>query len=249
MKKHIRTLAAVSAVVSAVLAGCSEQKAPPLERLDLVSRFFESIRNERFADAAQQGRKLYEMDPNNEFLLHLITIHESNAFLRQAQITLNSGKVDETLRILDEGIARYPENRTLRMYRTKVSQLRNAKSLIAAMKRAKGEAAMSAALTAAETGLGTNMSPKLEAYFKSYETRIKLAAQESEKETRRLEAEKERKRLEAEKAAVLQEPKVKLPPSRLAKPVIRRQEGTKPGVPESLDRPQPIVPPESENVQ
>ena len=245
------TSTVLAVAVAAALAGCSERKPPPLERLDLVSRFFESIRSERFDDAARQGRKLYEMDRNNEFLLHLITIHESNTFLRRAQVKLNSGKVDETLQILDEGIAKYPENRTLRMYRTKVSQLRNAKSLISAMRRAKGEAAMSAALTAAETGLGTNMSPKLEAYFKSYEAKIKLAAQESEKENRRLEAEKERKRLEAEKlkAAGPKEPTVKLPPSRLVKPDPRRQGVTKPSAPESLDRPPPIVAPESENLQ
>ena len=216
-----------------------------------MSRFFESIRSERFDDAARQGRKLYEMDRNNEFLLHLITIHESNTFLRQAQIELNSGKVDEALKILDAGIARYPENRTLRMYRTKVSQLRNAKSLISAMRRAKGEAAMSAALTAAETGLGTNMSPKLEAYFKSYEAKIKRAAQEAEKENRRLEAEKERKRRATAKAgnAGPKEPTVKLPPSRLTRPDPTRQSVSKPSSPESLDRPQPIVAPEPENVQ
>ena len=145
----------IGVAVSTALVGCSKHKEPPLERLELVSRFFDSVRKRDFETAARQGQKLYAMDRNNEFLLHLITIHESNFFLRQAQKELNSGNVDGALRVLAEGSRNYPDNRTLRMYRTRIIQLRNAKSLIGAMKSARGEAAMSAALTAAETGLGT----------------------------------------------------------------------------------------------
>ena len=231
----------IGVAASAALVGCSEHKEPPLERLELVSRFFDSVRKRDFETAARQGQKLYAMDRNNEFLLHLITIHESNFFLRQAQKELNSGNVDGALRVLAEGSRRYPDNRTLRMYRTRIIQLRNAKSLIGAMKSARGEAAMSAALTAAETGLGTNMSPKLAAYFKSYESEIKKTARDAEKNSLRLESEKERKRLDAGKANPPHpaEPKLKSSPRGV----------TKRNTPESLDRPPPIVAPESENDQ
>ena len=240
----------IGGAVSVALVGCSKHKEPPLERLELVSRFFDSVRKRDFATAARQGQKLYAMDRNNEFLLHLITIHESNFFLRQAQKELNSGNVDGALRILAEGSRNYPDNRTLRMYRTRIIQLRNAKSLIGAMKSARGEAAMSAALTAAETGLGTNMSPKLAAYFKSYEAKIKKAAREAEKENRRLENEKGRKRPDSGKAvaAAPSEPEVKSPSPRSGKNGESRSV-TKLNVPESLDRPPPIVLPESEKDQ
>ena len=246
MKILRKTVVSVGVAVSAALVGCSEHKAPPLERLELVSRFFDNVRKRDFEAAAAQGRKIYAMDRNNVFLLHLITIHESNTFLRNAQKELNSGNVDNALRILEEGSRKYPENRTLRMYCTRISQLRNAKSLIAAMENARGEAAMSASLTAAETGLGTSVSPKLNKYFKNYEKRIK-AAQEAEKEKRRLEQKKGAKRLDNGKISVPPEPKVKLPSSRIGRKNAGRTGVTPPKVPESLDRPAPIVAPESEN--
>ena len=109
---------------------------------------------------------------------------------------------------------------------------------------------MSAALTAAETGLGTNMSPKLAAYFKSYEAKIKKVSREAEKESRRLGNEKGSKRPDAGKAvaAVPAEPKMKPQPPQSGKGSAS-QRVTKLKSQESLDRPPPIVLPESENDQ
>lgn len=171
----------------AASAGCSKHQEPPMERLDLVSRFFRSVRNGDFEAAARQGRKLYAMDSNNAFLLHLVTIHESNVFLRNAQRALNGGNVEKALAILDEGCRRYPENRTLNMYRTRVFQLRNAKKLMRDMELAQSAAAMSASLTAAHTGLGANMSPQLAAYFKRYEARIAKVAEQERREEKKAE--------------------------------------------------------------
>ena len=237
MRSGLTIAIVFGAVVLTALTGCSDHHPAPLARLELVSRFFDSVKNKRFDEAATQWRKIYAMDKNNTFLLALITIHESNVFLEHAQRTLDSGDVDGTLRILDEGSRRYPENRTLRAYHTQVIQLRNAKNLIETMKNAKGEASMSAALTAAETGLIKNMTPQLAEYFKRYEAEIKKAEKRAEKEEKRLEA-------ETVKFIPPEEPKIKLPPSRSAKKVPPATNTT--GVPESLDRPRPIKAPESE---
>ncbi len=180
-----RIVFALALLVTA--AGCSRHQKPPMERLDLVSRFFRSVRNGEFEAAARQGRKLYAIDRNNAFLLHLVTIHESNVFLRNAQLALNGGNVEQALAILDEGCRRYPENRTLNMYRTRVFQLRNAKKLMRDMELAQSAAAMSASLTAAHTGLGANMSPQLSAYFKSYEARIAKVAEQERSEEKKAE--------------------------------------------------------------
>lgn len=177
-----------AALLSLCVFGCSEHREPPLERMELVSRFFRSVRTGDFESAARQGRKLYEMDRNNSFLLHLVTIHESNVFLRRAQKALNGGDVEGALKILAEGRRRYPENRTLGIYETKVIQLRNARKLIAAMEKAKSSAAMSASLTAATTGLGVNTSPELAAYFKEYEKRIAVVAERERREAKKVEA-------------------------------------------------------------
>lgn len=242
MRIGFKIAVAAGAAAAAVLAGCSEHKEPPFERLELVSRFFDSVRKHDFETAARQGQKLYAMDRNNEFLLHLITIHESNVFLRQAQKELNSGNVDGALKVLADGSRKYPDNRTLRMYHTRIIQLRNAKSLLSAMENARGEAAMSAALTAAETGLGTNMSPQLAEYFRRYEQKIKKAAQEAEK-ARKSSA------VGLTKPASPAEPKVKTPSPRSVKKEVPPRGGAKNANPASLDRPPPIVVPESENVQ
>ena len=180
------------AALVAAWSGCSKHPEPPFERMELVARFFRSVRNGEFDAAAQQGRKLYTLDRNNSFLLHLVTIHESNVYLRRAQKALNSGDVNGALKILDEGRKRYPDNRTVGVCYSKVLQLRNAKKLIAAMEKAQSSAAMSASLTAATTGLGANMTPDLARYFKRYEARINATAA--------------RERSEAEKAESLMPP-------------------------------------------
>ena len=185
MKIPLFRIAVVAVLLAA--AGCSKHRQPPLERLELVSRFFRSVRSGDFEAAARQGRKLYAMDNNNGFLLHLVTIHESNVFLRNAQRALNGGNVEQALKILDDGCRRYPANRTLSMYRTRVSQLRNAKKLMRDMELAQSAAAMSASLTAAYTGLGTNMSPELAAYFKRYEERIAQVAERERREEKKAE--------------------------------------------------------------
>ncbi len=189
---------AVCCLMALALTGCSDHREPPMERLDLVSRFFRSVRAGELEAAAQQGRKLYAMDRNNTFLLHLVTIHESNAFLRRAQGELNRGDVHAALRLLDEGRRRYPENRTLNMYYTRVLQLRNAKKLLSAMEKAGSSAAMSASLTAATTGLGANTTPELAEYFRRYEAQITAVA--------------ERERGEVEKAESLMPPPQAGPP-------------------------------------
>ena len=180
--RHYIILAPALLAALFLASGCSEHRKPPMERLELVSRFFNSVRTGELEAAARQGRKLYDMDHNNSFLLHLVTIHESNVFLRRAQQSLNKGDVEGTLKILAEGRQRYPENRTLSMYEAKVSQLRNAKKLIAAMENAKSSAAMSASLTAATTGLGANTTRELAEYFKEYEKRIAEVAERERKE-------------------------------------------------------------------
>ena len=177
-----------AAALAVVWTGCSEHPAPPTERMALVTRFFRSVRNGEFDAAAQQGRKLYTLDRNNSFLLHLVTIHESNVFLRRAQKALNSGDVNGSLKILDEGRRNYPDNRTLSACYSKVMQLRNAKKLITAMEKAQSSAAMSASLTAATTGLGTNMTPDLARYFKEYEARISAVAAKERSEAEKAES-------------------------------------------------------------
>ena len=165
-----------SATICALLCGCGkEHKAPPLERNQLVTRFFNSLSNNKPEAAAMQGRKLMALDPSNENIILLIEIQESNATVFKAQKEINSGNIDRAVETLNEGIDKYPDNSSLIRLRAQVRQLRHAKKLLDGMEIVNTPESMSSALTAATTGLAANISPKLDKYFKDYEKRIDAA--------------------------------------------------------------------------
>ena len=179
MNRNLFFVITCAAFVAAVAAGCGRgYPAPPSERNSLILRFFNSMHSGDAAAASEQGEKLRRMDPGNEYIVKLITLQQSNAFLQRAQSELNSGNVDRALEILTEGTKTYPANRDLARQRTRVRQLRNADMLLRELHEAKNSAAMSAALTAASTGLSSNMTPKLRAYLENYKLRIAAVARE-----------------------------------------------------------------------
>ncbi len=162
-----------------VFSGCGKSyPAPPSERNSLILRFFDSMSRGDAAAASEQGAKLRAMDPSNDYIIKLITVQQSNAFLQKAQGEINAGNIDRALEFLDEGVKAYPANRELARQRGKVRQLRHAKMLLEGMETAKNSAEMAAALTAASTGLSSNMTPKLRDYFDGYRRRIETAARE-----------------------------------------------------------------------
>lgn len=178
---NIKQIAIVVAPVCllGILSGCGKpHPAPPTERNSLILRFFESMSRGDAAAASEQGEKLHAMEPANDYVVTLVSIQQSNAYLQRAQGEINSGNIDRALKILSEGVKTYPSNRELARQRGRVRQLRNAKMLLGEMRNAKNSAAMSAALTAASTGLSSNMTPKLREYFAAYRLRIDEVARE-----------------------------------------------------------------------
>ena len=175
-------------LAAAFAGGCSrrEKVASPRERNELVQRFFTSLKSNRPDAAIRQGQKLLEMDPGSTFMPGLIQIQQSNAFIAKAQGRINRGDLAGAARIIDEGIKTYPDNSSLHDARRQIRQMRNAPRLLEAMRRAKSASAMNAALTAATIGLGNCMTPRLEAYFKSYEKRCAevAAAEEEERKSK-----------------------------------------------------------------
>lgn len=162
-----------------VFSGCGKSyPAPPSERNSLILRFFDSMSRSDAAAASEQGAKLRAMDPANDYISRLITVQQSNTFLQRAQGEINAGNVDRALAILDEGVKTYPANRELARQRGRVRQLRHAKMLLDGMASARNSAEMAAALTAASTGLSSNMTPKLRDAFAAYRLKIETAARE-----------------------------------------------------------------------
>jgi hypothetical protein len=157
----------------AALTGCDKSHpAPPSERNALILRFFNSMGNGDAAAASEQGEKLRKMDIGNEYIVKLISVQQSNKFLRRAQREVNAGNIDKALEILNEGVKAYPTNRDLARQRAKIRHLRHAKELLQNMQAAANTGTMSAALAAASTGLATNMTPKLQAYLDRYREKI-----------------------------------------------------------------------------
>ena len=200
--------AAAGALLAA--AGCGRHPAPPLERTDLVLRFFRSIRQGDFASAVRQGDKILRLDNYNTAVAKLVAIQEGNSYIRRAQEALNRGDIEAARLALADGSRHYPGNRNLMMLGAKVRQLRNAEKLLRNMKKAKSSSAMSAALSAASIGLSANLTPKLKAYFTFYEAEIARAeAKEREERQRQL-----------RRAPAAPEPPVAAPPAAAVKPPV-----------------------------
>lgn len=173
------TAVAAAACLLGVFAGCGKaHPAPPSERNSLILRFFDSMARGDAGAASEQGEKLRAMDPGNDYISRLIAVQQSNTYLQRAQREVNTGNIDRALSILNEGVKAYPGNRELARQRGRVRQLRNAKMLLAGMREAGNSPAMSAALTAASTGLSAVMTPKMQDYFARYRNRIDAAALE-----------------------------------------------------------------------
>ena len=165
-RQHLLTIAAVLCLAGGV-TGCGKaHPAPPVERNSLILRFFNSMTTADAAAASEQGEKLRQMDNANDYIIKLVTIQQSNAYLQRAQGEINAGNIDKALEILNEGVKTYPGNRDLSRQRGRVRQLRNAKMLLNEMKEAKN------------SGLSANMTPKLQAYFNSYKLKIDETARE-----------------------------------------------------------------------
>jgi len=187
-----------------LLPGCGRQAPPPpTERMELVARFFASVKSRDFNAAMRQGVQLHALDSHNENITRLVEIQQCNAYVSAAQKMVNSGDIPGAVAVLEKGVKRYPDNITLREILPKVRQLRNAKNLINGMRQASNSIAMRSALTAAKIGLAANETPALRNYFASYERKI-IAVERQEKilEERkaRAEAAEKARQLAAEKA-------------------------------------------------
>ena len=167
---------------AALLCGCGRQAPPPpIERAELVERFFKSVENNDVDTAMRQGIKLRAIDNHNENVVRLVEIQKCNAFIVVAQKKINNGDIRGAVATLLQGVKRYPDNVTLRNLLPKVRQLRNARNLIIGMQRASNSIAMRSALSAAKIGLSLNQSPALQNWFNRYEKRI-IQVEKKEKE-------------------------------------------------------------------
>ena len=189
MKRFRKTeFAVLAAGALFAVCGCGRKHpAPPTERGELVLRFFRSMEQGDAAAASEQGGKLRAMDSGNDYLEKLISIQQSNAYLKRAQEALNGGDADGALKALDEGIRVYPMNAALKQARRDVRALRNVPVLIAGLRQARSENSgeMMAALNAAETGLPA----KLPERYRQYLARYRAEAEEKAADEKRPPAE------------------------------------------------------------
>lgn len=154
-------------------AGCTpDVPPPPLERNDLIVRFFRSLRNNSGEEAALQGQKLYILDKRNYFLEKLIAVQQANNYVRQAQRALNSGDLEGAISKLESGLRRFPGNSKLHKQLDTLRKLRHAERHFIAMRSAPNPTAMNSALTAAQAGLSDLDSSKLNVFFANYKKSI-----------------------------------------------------------------------------
>lgn len=164
--------------------GCSKpHQEPPTERLALTVRFFRSIASRDSAAAVRQGRKLYALAPDQDYILRLINVQESNDAVDNAQKLIRQGRINEALPIVAAAVKQYPHNRMLVSSYPKIIQLRNAEKLLAAMERAKSASAMRGARIAARAGLSRNMTPALQKHLDEYRKKENAATEAERKQT------------------------------------------------------------------
>ena len=160
-------------LLAGALCGCTpDVPPPPVERNDLVVRFFRSLRQTDGNTAAMQCEKLYAMEKRNYFLLRLISVQQANSYIRSAQNHLDAGRLEEAIRVLESGLERYPENGKLLHELGLLRKLRLAEKFFLAMRAAPNPTAMNAALIAARTGLDGIEAPELTAFFNRYSKSI-----------------------------------------------------------------------------
>lgn len=156
-----------------ICGGCSpDVPRPPVERNDLIVRFFRSLRSNNSDAAGLQAEKLYAMDKRNYFVQNLVAVQQANSYVRRAQKFLNAGDLERAIKELESGLRRYPHNKQLRTQLDKLSKLRQAERLFIAMKSAPNPVAMNSALAAAQAGLEGIVSKKLNAFFARYKRSI-----------------------------------------------------------------------------
>ena len=186
---RIFTLIIVSALLLA--AGCKQEKhtPPPVEKIALTVRFFESMQNGNSAAAVRQGKNIFNLDRSQNHVSTLISIQESNETIVAAQKLLNSGKVIQALALINNALKNYPENNVLRRSKIKLEELKNAGKYLTAMTRARTAAAMNSARETASIGLSANRTAKLQKFFDDYEVlEQKMAKLEQQKTQDSLEA-------------------------------------------------------------
>ena len=174
MKKQLYILT-VSTAILLCAGGCKEaHPAPPLERSELVLRFFQSIQQNRPEDAVLQGKKLEVHLYDKSLITSLTARQQSNSYLALAQQALNRLDHAAAEKAIRAGRRQYPNNRTLKQAEAKLQQLKPSPRLLAEMEKASSAPAMAAALTAATASVGSNTTPELEKYFVRYRARIAL---------------------------------------------------------------------------
>ena len=182
MEKSILYIAIIS---SAFFCGCEQQphNKPPVERIALTVRFFNSMAKHDSQAAVRQGTNIFNLDKSQNHVHTLVSIQESNEAISSAQKLVDAGRIDDALAVIEKARQLYPQNNALENARTKLRQLRNAPKLLMAMKNAKTFSSMSGARSAAETGLSQNLTPAMIELFRRYEEKEQLTAKRERQHT------------------------------------------------------------------
>ena len=189
INRIIFALCTLVLVVSA--AGCRKERpkvAVRFDQLELTSRFFESVAAGKSEQAIRQGEKIYILNPNADYIPDLIGMLQSNRAIALAVRLVANDRINDALQVVRKASARYEGNRELATVNTKLSQLRNAKKLIAAMDKAKSSSSMRSARLACRAGLSRNITPELEKYLSDYE--LKEATVAAKEKAAAIEADK-----------------------------------------------------------
>ncbi len=123
----LRICYCAAALLLLLSAGCGRQPhpPPPLENSSLLLRMFDNLARNNSEVAAEQALKLRTQLPDNAYLGKILNTQRANSYVTRAARDLAEGKLDSAIRRVDDGLIRYPLNRSLRETRLELETLKS----------------------------------------------------------------------------------------------------------------------------
>ena len=197
MRFHIHLGAAAAAAVL-LLTGCGQPEAPdpPLAQAELMNRLLSALQARRIDEALKLTEKMQSLDPDNIAFAELRNRLIGNLYAQRCSTLLQTRGVDAALAEIRRGRGKYPVHLRLRFIEQQLLQLKTLAKAAAALRNAKDDKALTAALTA--------IAPLVKDYPEAQQLRKDIADRRKDlmnmREAARRKAEEEARRKAEEEA-------------------------------------------------
>lgn len=135
-------------LLAVITAGCGKSDAPdpPVSRVELTNRLFETIKQKRDDEALNIIEKLLALEPDDIELMEMRDRIVSNRCSRKVQKLIDQGKLNQALALIRQERRQYPVLAQLRVQEDEVLDLINLQAAARKLAAAQNIADLAAAL-------------------------------------------------------------------------------------------------------